>query len=201
MVFPYTLKTGSLKGFFSKIPLLGKPEKISVRYLYSIGFKSTNDRPIISILKFLKFLNEGGSPTSRYLAYRDKTKSAKILGEAIKESYSDIFSIYPNAHKEGMETLSNYFSTNTGRGDRASKATAETFKALISIADLDGITKNKTKEDKDDILEEDEKDLPEHTSISLPLGEKRKAKIIFPIDITNNEIKIIEGLLTVFKKE
>lgn len=134
--YPYTVKTGSLKEFLTKATSLGVPQKVSQSYLSSIGFTSTNDRAIIQILKFLKFLDGSGIPTERYAEYRDKGKSKKVLGEAIRNSYSNLFETYPEAENEKTLTLQNYFNTKTGLGERTVKAVTETFRALVSMADI-----------------------------------------------------------------
>ncbi|MBW3021698.1 DUF5343 domain-containing protein, partial [Candidatus Woesearchaeota archaeon] len=77
--YPYILKTGSIKKFLEKVPSVGIPDKVTQKLLYSLGFKSTNDRAIIPVLKFLKFVDDAGVPTKRYTSYRDKSKSARIL--------------------------------------------------------------------------------------------------------------------------
>jgi hypothetical protein len=46
--FPYITNPANLRKFLEKIRTLGVPDKVSIAYLASLGFKSTNDRPIIS---------------------------------------------------------------------------------------------------------------------------------------------------------
>ena len=136
--YPYILKTGSIKKFLEKIPTVGVPDKITLRFLYALDFKTKNDRPLIPLLKVLKFLDDSGTPTERYKLYRDRSKSSQILGASIREAYSELFKVYPDAQNRDSQSLQNFFSTHTGLGERAIKSTVETFKTLSSMADFEG---------------------------------------------------------------
>jgi hypothetical protein len=69
------------------------PERFSIKYLEKLGFTSTNDRMLIGVLKELGFLNADGVPQPRYHLFMDRTVSKRILAEAIKEAYSDLFAV------------------------------------------------------------------------------------------------------------
>ncbi len=196
MKFPYTLKSGSLKKYFEKIPSVGLEKKITLKYIESLGFKSSNDRSILPILKFLKFIDDSGAPTKKYEEYRDKSKSSKILGAAVKESYSALFRQYPDAENKEHSTLQNYFSTNSGLGKSAVKAMVETFKALCSIADLEG-GEELTQEFKEDTSTAEIEDTTYH-NILLGLSTGKKAKLVIPRDIQQEDIEKLKKLLDVF---
>jgi hypothetical protein len=55
--FPYMTNPASLRRFLEKVQSLGVPTKVTIPYLQSLGFKSTNDRPIIPALKFLEVIS------------------------------------------------------------------------------------------------------------------------------------------------
>lgn len=198
--YPYILKTGSLKKFLENIPSVGIPDKITIRHLYAIGFKSKNDRALIPVLKFLNFIDESGAPTEKYKKFRDKSQSKKILGAAIKAVYSEIFKIYPDAPNRDNSTLQNFFSTNTGLGERAVKSIVETFKALCSVADfnIDGIEGEAIESTEVEDIGISQKKSSLHT-IDLSLGEGRKARIIVPDNIKGEEIDKLKKLLDVLK--
>jgi 16S rRNA U1498 N3-methylase RsmE len=69
------------------------PDKFNQQYLVDLGFGNSNYRILIPLLKDLGFLSADGIPTERYLNYLDSSRSKKVLGEAVKQSYSDIFTI------------------------------------------------------------------------------------------------------------
>lgn len=195
--YPYILRTGSIKSFLEKIPSVGIPDKVTLRYIYSLGFKSRNDRPILPVLKFLKFIDDSGIPTERYKKFRDKSLSKKVLGDAIKGAYSEVFKVYPDAAQKDNVSLQNFFSTHTGLGERAVKSIVETFKTICSMAKFDA----KVIEEKPTEIEEMETLQPKSSphSIDLALGEGRKAKIIVPHDIKSEEIEKLKKLLDVLK--
>ena len=194
--FPYTKNVGTMKRFFERIPEIGTPEKITFNLLYNLGFKSTNDRPIISILRFLKFTDSSGNPSEYYKIYKDKSKSRIVLGKAIKESYSELFKLYPNAEKQDINNLRNFFSTHTKGAEQTLKAMVDTFKTLCLLASFDDISF----EEFDNFSSSDEvKDnsliKTDIGEFNLPLAENRKVKILFPRDITEEEINKLKKLL------
>ena len=194
--YPYILKAWTLKSFLEKIPDMGIPDKVTQNYLYSVGFKSVNDRPVIRIMKFLKFIDGSGTPTERYKNYRDKSRSAAILGSAIKECYSEVFKVYPDAYSRDNQTLQNFFSTNTGLATRAVKSIAVTFKALCSLAKFDEVESTENQE------EDSDDDIPNTKGshkVNFALSEGRKAQIIMPEDVTEKEIDKLKSLLDAFK--
>ena len=185
-----------MKRFFERIPEIGTPEKITFNLLYNLGFKSTNDRPIISILRFLKFTDSSGNPSEYYKIYKDKSKSRIVLGKAIKESYSELFKLYPNAEKQDINNLRNFFSTHTKGAEQTLKAMVDTFKTLCLLASFDDISF----EEFDNFSSSDEvKDnsliKTDIGEFNLPLAENRKVKILFPRDITEEEINKLKKLL------
>ena len=87
------------------------PERFSTRFLASLGFKSAQDRLFISVLKSLGFLSSAGAPQDRFFQYLDETQSEKVLAEAIRDAYSDLFQINKNAHELSKSEVQNKFKT------------------------------------------------------------------------------------------
>src|SRR5258708_33878865 len=96
----YVNTYGQLGNFLSAIRNGQAPEKFNGQYLKDLGFKSSNHHPLIPLMKGLGFLTADGTPTQRYKDYLDKTRSRKILGEAIRDAYGDIFTIRSDPKKE-----------------------------------------------------------------------------------------------------
>ena len=69
----YLSQTKNLGAILDAIRGAQAPEKFTVRFLEQLGFKSTNDRNIIGVLKGLGFLDDSGTPTQRYFEYLDET--------------------------------------------------------------------------------------------------------------------------------
>lgn len=136
------------------------PEKFSQAFLEQLEFKSKADRLIIGVLKSLGFLDDNGKPTNRYFKYLDHSQSTKVLAEAIKDAYGDLFAVNINAHQltksdiiGKLKTLSQGQLSEGVLDDMAS-----TFIALVKLADFSSISKTKDKDKTELAVEKDKKD-------------------------------------------
>jgi hypothetical protein len=151
--YPYILNTGTLRTFLNSIHERGVPDKITTHTLPMLGYKSSNDRPIVKILKFINFIDASGTPTQNYIDYRDTSKAGFIMARALRNAYLDLFKIYPDAYKKDDETLMNFFRSTTKAGEEVVKRMVATFKVLCSFANFEaapptgeGEEKEKTRE-------------------------------------------------------
>ena len=135
MNYPTVLKTGALKDVFSKIKTTGTPEAFTAKHLKLLGFTSSNDVPILSALKFVGFVDSSGKPTDKYTSYKGKF-GPQILAGGIKNGYSELFALYPDADGKDDDSLMHFFATNTNVGESSRKVMISTFKALCSLADF-----------------------------------------------------------------
>lgn len=138
MSYPYARKTGSLKTFLQKIPTIAVPDKLNYETLSALGYKSSNDRPIVHILKFINFLKEDGTPTENYTSFRNKEKAGSIMANCLRSAYKDLFGLYPDAHQKTTEELKNFFSTRVTGGELVLNLTVSTFKTFCEFADFEG---------------------------------------------------------------
>jgi hypothetical protein len=143
--YPYTTSASRFREFLEKIPKMGVPPKINTNTLPTLGFKSTNDRPIVPILKFINFLDSSGTPNQNYKDFRDSSKAGEIMATELKRAYADLFDIYEDACEQGDQTLKDFFAPTTEGGERVVQSTVSTFKVLCSFADFKAVTKRKTK--------------------------------------------------------
>jgi hypothetical protein len=111
------------------------PAKFSVEHLQGLGFKSSNDRAIIPLLKDLKFLSEDGTPTQRYHQYRGHPRP--VMGEALREAYEELFHVNAKPSDADRAAIIGKFKTAHGVSDRVAECQAVTFLALLKMADLD----------------------------------------------------------------
>lgn len=128
------------------IPKIKVPGKVTYKFLSSVGFKSTYDRPIVSILQFIGFINSMKAPTQKYRDFRIKSKSKAIMASALKSAYSELFGIYENANEADASSLQDFFAQHTDAGDQVVSRTVDTFKILCGFADF-----------KAELVEEEEK--------------------------------------------
>lgn len=114
-------------------------QRWTLSFLKSVGFKSGNDTSLIGVFKLLGFIDASQSPTQTWIDYRDKSRSSKVLGAAIKTAYSDLFTLYPDAHRKDDEAIRNWIRSTTTAGEATVQRATATFKALVAKADFDNI--------------------------------------------------------------
>lgn len=116
--YPYMPVLRALNDFFKKIKTMGVPEKITTGSLPQLGFKSSNHKPLVPILMFLGFLDSSNKPTIRYEDFRIEEKSKSVMAEALREAYSELFILYPDAYNRSEQTLRDFFASKTKAGEQ-----------------------------------------------------------------------------------
>ncbi|SRR6266851_9124200 len=112
------------------------PEHFTRQHLKDVGFGGSNFRAVIPLLKTLGFLSENGEPTQRYHAYRDSSRSRRIMGEALKEAYADLFVIRAHPTDQDRALIEGKFKSAHNTNERLARLMANTFFALLNLADL-----------------------------------------------------------------
>jgi hypothetical protein len=137
----YLTSTKNVKDILTAIQQAQAPKQFSTTFLQNLGFKSTADRLFIGILKALGFLNASGNPQPRYFEYLDQTQSSRVLAEAMRETYADLFELNVNANKWTREEVKNKLKTLTqGQfSDDVLSKMAMTFTALAAEADFEAV--------------------------------------------------------------
>lgn len=77
--FPYSMAMGRMQQFLQDIPITGIPEKVTGKTLEERGYKSTNDRPIVPLLRFLGLIDATGIPTLNWRALRDRENYGLVM--------------------------------------------------------------------------------------------------------------------------
>jgi Family of unknown function (DUF5343) len=137
MAYPnsYMTSTKNLTSILAAIQKAGVPPKFTYDFLKKLGFPSSNDRPIIPLLKAMRFLDEGGVPLDRYKRYRDIPNARAVLAEGMREAYSDVFAVDQQAQDLDQEALKGIFARISGKSDRVVEQMALTFKTMSTYAD------------------------------------------------------------------
>jgi len=135
---PYTSNTGKLKEFLSTIRTIGVPNSASQDWFQQIGFKSSNDRPILRVMRFINFVDSTSKPTDFWKQYRTDNHK-KILAQGVKQGYKELFDIYPDANTRSTKDLNNFFTSKSSAGKQAIDKTIQTFKILCELADFNGM--------------------------------------------------------------
>jgi hypothetical protein len=142
----YTVAVGRIPDLFSKIREGQAPPLFSAQLLKDWGFKSSNDRAAIPLLKELGFLSPDGKPTTLYHEYRDHSRSRSIMAEALRNAYEDIFLINEHPTDVDKTAIKGKFKSFHNVSDNVASLMANTFYALLDLADLKAISNKKDKE-------------------------------------------------------
>jgi len=132
----YLNNVGSLTKFLEEIRTAGVPERVTFEFLKTLGFKSSNDRPIIGVLKAIGFLDANGTPTESYRSFRDPDLGPKVLARALRSAYADLYLANTKAHDLPLEKVKGIIATKTSKGTGVVKLIASTFKTLAKAADF-----------------------------------------------------------------
>jgi len=133
--FTYTTVPGKIKPLLDKLRQVAIPPKASVVWLKSIGFRSSNDASLLGVLKTVGLVDASGVPTALWSSYRGANHQ-KILGEAIRGGYAELFAVYSDAWQRTNADLEHVFSTSSSAGKQVISKTVGTFKALCECAEF-----------------------------------------------------------------
>ncbi|MCH7998387.1 MAG: DUF5343 domain-containing protein [Chloroflexi bacterium] len=134
----YMTSMKNISSILESLKDAGVPPRFTHEFLKGLGFTSSNDRAILNVLKGLGFLDQQGVPTELYKQYRDKTKSKRVLAEALREAYGDLFLAHEKANQLSPEKIRGFFASKTGKGERVVEQMAATFRTLAQYADFSG---------------------------------------------------------------
>jgi hypothetical protein len=133
---PYTHVPLRLKEFLDRIPSDGIPNKLTLKVLEARGYRSSNDRSILRVLRGLGLTDEGGTPTEAWVQYRDRSTNRALLASLIHMTYKELFETYPDAYNRSDNELQNFMRARTGVSDSTVRLMVNTFKTLCSMADF-----------------------------------------------------------------
>lgn len=132
----YVLANSRIPEVFSKIRDGQAPEQVTIQMLKDWGFSSSNDRAFLPLLKALGFLSPTGQPTQRYHDYRDHSRSKRVMADALREAYRDLFLITANPKETDRDSIEGKFKSFHNTSDNTAKNMTNTFYGLLKIADL-----------------------------------------------------------------
>ena len=140
----YLTSVKNFEGIMNSILGARAPERFTNKFLEDLGYKSSNDRLILGVLKSLGLLNDTGEPTQRYYDFLDQTQSKKVIATGIQEAYEDLFNLKRDAQNMSQEEVKNKLKTLTqgSKGDKVIDSMARTFKTLCDYADWSEIPLN-----------------------------------------------------------
>ena len=137
----YTFKPAAIIAYLDAILDAEAPKRFSTKFLQNLEFKSTNDRLFIGVLKDLNFIDMAGIPQKRYYEFLDRSQSKKILADAIRETYSDLFTVNKKADELPLTQVKNKLRTlyAGSKKDNIINRISSTFVALCNYADFSSV--------------------------------------------------------------
>lgn len=138
--FPYLASNKNVGLLFEKIKAAKAPDKFTHTFLTTtIGLKGTNDRQLIPLLRNMGFIDQSGTPLPSYNLLKGH-KPAVALASGIRHAYAPLFDADQDAHKLPAERLKGLISQVGGLDADATARIAQTFNALVKIADFESET-------------------------------------------------------------
>jgi hypothetical protein len=174
----YTQAYSQLGEFFNKIRDAQAPDKFTQQQLKDFGYKSNNHRAFIPLIKALGFLSSDGSPTQRYNDYRNHALSKAVMGQAIKDAYSDIFLIKARPTASDKPLIEGKFKSFHNASDHVAGLMSKTFYALLDLADLN--SEQATKQVADTKQNESHPDVGTRSKIHSSVGLHYNIQIHLP---------------------
>lgn len=138
---PYLVTAKNLKSFLEALRHAQAPEKVTVRFIEQLGFKSTNDRLFVPLLKAMKFTDDAGKPSARYHSFLDDSECKTVLAEGVRDAYADLFRINRKANEFTREQLTGKIKS-LGEGKLSTAVlnnAVRTFLELVKLADFPAI--------------------------------------------------------------
>lgn len=132
----YLTTAKNVKQIFGAMQQAGVPKKFTYDFLKQLGYPSSSNRPLIAVLKALRFLDDGGVPTERYRRYKDPGQAKSVLAEAVRDAYADVFTVNQSADTLTATELKGVFARLSEKGESVNEKMATTFKALADMADF-----------------------------------------------------------------
>lgn len=164
----YMYSVGSLPQMFEAIQKAGVPPRFTHDFLVNLGFKSSNDRSFVNVLKGLGFVDSNAVPTATYREYRDKGVAPRLLARQIRTAYQGLFLVDENAQNLTAEAVKGRLSSITGKDESVVKKMASTFVALCKLADFKQPLPQDTKVEEQEQEEKVESPALEEVTRKLP---------------------------------
>jgi len=128
---------GQIPKFLETLRAGTAPSAFTRQFLKDIGFKSSNHHQFIPLLKGLGFLTADGTPTERYKQFLDASRWTKVLAEAVRGAYGDIFVLKAKPSNADLQMIAGKYKSTYNLSDLAAERAARTFLALLALSDPD----------------------------------------------------------------
>ena len=134
---PYLTSYKNVEKLFQKILTAQKPEVFTHSYLSdTIGLTGTNDRPLISMLRSMGFLDSANRPTTSYDLLKNPTRAKGAIATGLKTAYAPLFIANEKANELAPDALKGLIAQVTGSDKDMVGRIAPTFSAIAKLGDF-----------------------------------------------------------------
>lgn len=130
---PYA-PVSALKEFFERMREVGVPARVDRRFLQKLNVASNNEWALLSALKFLGIVDEGGTPTTAYRLLQTTDRFEPVLCDLVSRSYRDLLD--SGGKSMSIEDLQNYFRVTSSPSQ--AKNAARFFREVLQLSGLFG---------------------------------------------------------------
>lgn len=196
---PYMMSVTNLHKILDAIQRAGAPEVFHLDFLKDLGFKASNDRGAVKVLKYLGFLDGSGRPQASYREFMDHTKSKSVLANRMRAAFDDLFTADRNANTKSVEQLKGWFKTKTGAGDAVAQKMASTFRSLATYATWDGAPMPPQRTDDEEQQPETDKLSPPVQSPPPTTHSKSAIGLVYRFEIHLPDTQNVDTFRAIFK--
>lgn len=171
--FPYMNSIKNVDAILNKIKSAGAPPRFTSEFLKStLGFSSSNDRGIITVLKRAKLIDESGVPTELYHQFRSSGQTSPALAQGLRDGWAGIFLADEKVYEKTHTEVKPIFKTVSGKSEDVAYKMASTFLAFVKHADFSKSVSDKTTvtDRAEELLEEKPDSVAEKDSEMLNLN-------------------------------
>lgn len=197
----YVQVYGQLADFFRRVADGQAPDKFTRQYVKDLGFASSNFHAVIPLLKSLGFLTAEGVPTNRYHEYRNSARSRRVMGEALREAYGDLFTIKAKPTDADRALIEGKFKSVHNTSPNLAKLMSNTFYSLLDLADLSSPTSTEARPEAKpgEKPPEPAQSLPKPPPETIPPARPHPPTLHYNIQIHLPATKDVEVFNAIFK--
>jgi hypothetical protein len=134
---PYLASYKNVGTLFERIASAKVPDALTHGFLMeTLGLKASGDRPLITLLKSMGFVDQAGKPTPEYAKLKNKQLAKGAIADGIRFAYAPLFKANENAHALDGEALKGLIAQVAGTDEGATLKIFYTLNALFKVADF-----------------------------------------------------------------
>lgn len=153
---PYLSSYKNVEKLFKAIDAAKKPDALTTRVLAdTFGIRGANDRPLISLLRTLGFLDQSNKPTGEYDRLKNPAQAKLAIAAGVRRAYAPLFEANERANSLSGEELRGLIAQVAGVDKGMAARIAGTFNSLTRLGDFNA-TADRPGDDPTDSDDEEE---------------------------------------------